>query len=300
MVSPANSTYSRSRLLPIPQRKPLRHSAGNSVQMSIGLWTPLPTSSTIHHRCPQLIMSRDVPSLKGPYHPYAKQQLDWRAEFEALSVGSPRRTVRDVAAEWGLPYSTVTRRWRNYQRAVKERDDTALAVACGDVDGRRDNHRIFSREEEALLRAAIDQENAHPNTPSIQRLALSIHSAHQSTHSPAMNTRSHPHADPIFHASADFVERINREFNLSPQKPRIQRRYVKKRGAEWEEERQSQAIAFEDEVHRSVLRNGADMVIHSDEISCKSSPLLSLSSRPREAITLPSSNPIRPPRRPSL
>lgn len=214
-------------------------------------------------------MSHDVATLRGPYHPYAKQRLDWRAVFDDLSRGSPPPTIKDVASQWGLPYETVRRRWKKYQRGVKEKDATLLAIACGDADGRRDNHRVFTREEEALLRTAIDQENINPNKPVIQRLALDIHQHHHSTLPPATNTRSHPRADLNFYATDRFVERIKREFGLTPQKPKIRKRYVKKKGADWEEERMTMAIQYVDDVHRSVLRNGADFVINSDEISAK-------------------------------
>ena len=227
------------------------------------------SASSSSHRCSQLIMPHDVPASRGPYHPYAQRRLDWRAVFDELSQTSRRRTVKDVAAAWGIPYETVRRRWRKYQLAMEEKDDTAIAIACGDVDGRRDNHRIFSREEEGSLRAIIDQENINPNTPVIQRLALSIHSAHHSTRPPAAHTRSHLHADLPFRASAGFVERIKHDFGLTPQKPKVMRRYVRKKGEDWEEERLTMAIKYVDVVHRSVLRNGADFAINADEISAK-------------------------------
>jgi hypothetical protein len=226
-------------------------------------------------------MSRDLPTLRGPNHPYVKHHFAWRAVFDDLAAAPPSRTVKDVAAEWGLPFSTVRRRWRKYRRAVEEKDDTAIAVACGDVDGRRDNHRVFSREEEGLLRIALENENIPPNDEVISRLSLNIHSSHGSTHPPANNTRSHPHADLTFRASSRFVDRIKKEFNLSPQKPKIQRRYVRKKGVDWEEERQNKAISYEDDVHQSILHNGADFVINSDEISCKviSPPLTLLATK---------------------
>ena len=199
----------------------------------------------------------------------AKRRVDWRAMFEELSRDSPHRTVKEVATERDLPYETVRARWKKYQLGVEKEDATLLAIACGDVDGRRDNHRIFTREEETLLRTAIDQENVDPNKPVIQRLALSIHSQHQPTFTPANNTRSHPHADLTFRASDRFVERIKRDFGLSSQKTRVQKKYVKKKGPEWEEEKLTTAIEYLDDVHRSVLRNGAGFVINADEISAK-------------------------------
>ena len=259
-------------------------------------------------------MPHPTPTSRGPYHPYAKRHLDWRAVFADISRTSSSLSIKDVAASWELPYETVRRRWRKYQAAVEKKDESLVAIACGDSDGRRDNHRVFTREEEALLRSAIDQENVHPNTPIIRRLAIDIHNRHHSTLPPAINTRSHPHADLDFHASTGFVERVKREFNLTPQKPNIRKKWIKKKGREWEEERLSMAIAFIDDVHRSVLRNGADFVINSDEISAKvihpprtvlapkggQHPPVILSNRtPKEAFTMifattPSGKKLRP------
>jgi hypothetical protein len=214
-------------------------------------------------------MPHSTPTLRGPYHPYARDQLDWRAVFDEISGTSPPPSVKDVAAAWGLPYETVRRRWNKYQEGVAKKDDLAIAIACGDVDGRRDNSRVFSREEEVLLRSALDQENAHPNKPIIQRLAIDIHQRQHSILPPAMNTRSNPHADLTFRAGDSFVERIKHEFHISPQKPDLRKKYMKKKGPEWEEARLQSAIEFIDNVHRSVLRNGADFVINADEISAK-------------------------------
>ena len=148
--------------------------------------------------------------------------------FEQLSRSSPHRAVKEAATERGLAYETVRSRWKLHQLGVETEDATLVAIACGDVDGRRDNHRIFTREQEALLRTAIDQENVDPNKPAIQRLALSIHSQHQPTFTPANNTRSHPYADLTLRASDRFVKCIKRDFGLSSQKARVPRKYVKK------------------------------------------------------------------------
>jgi hypothetical protein len=59
------------------------------------------------------------------------------------------------------------------------------------------------------------------------------------------------------------VERIKHEFSLTPQKPQARRRYVKKKGKDWEEERLSMAVEYLDIVHRPVLRNGADFAINA-------------------------------------
>ena len=133
------------------------------------------------------------------------------------------------------------------------------------MDGRRDNHRIFSREEEGLLRTAPQEEKVPPNDEVISRLSLGIHSSHASTHPPANNTRSHPLADLTFRASGPLVDRIKKAFNLSPQKPKIQRKYVSKKDADWEKERQNKAITFEDDIHQSGLHNGADLLSEESE-----------------------------------
>jgi hypothetical protein len=156
-----------------------------------------------------------------------------------------------------------------YQRAVTEGNAALLATACGDVDGRRDNHRVFSRDEDALLRSAIDKENVNPNTYDIQRLALAIHKNHQSTSSSASNIRTSSGGQPTFSASMGFVERIKRDLRLSAQKPRFERKHKREKGLEVDEKKEWDAIEYIDDVHRSVLRNGARFVINADETSAK-------------------------------
>ena len=101
----------------------------------------LPLPLLLH--CSQLIMSREAATLSGSYHPYAKRRTDWRAVFEELSCDSPHRTVKKVAIEHSLPSETLRARWKKYQLGVEKEDATLVAIACGDVDGRRDNHRIL-------------------------------------------------------------------------------------------------------------------------------------------------------------
>jgi hypothetical protein len=214
-------------------------------------------------------MPHDVPTLRGPTHPYQKRLFDWRAVFADLARGSPPPTIRSVAKDWALPEATVRRRWRKYQRAIAEDDSTLLAIACGDVDGRRDNHRVFSRDEEALLHSTIEQENVDPNKPVIQRLAIAIHEQHKLALAPASSTRSQRHHEPSFNASDGFVERIKRDLHLSSQRVKIMRRNKREKGPEVDEALQVAAIKYVDDVHRSVLRNGARFVINADEISAK-------------------------------
>ena len=84
-------------------------------------------------------MSHEVPRVRGAYLPYTKRRTDWPAILEELSTASPPRIVKDVATAWGIPYETVRGRWKKYQQGVAKKDATLVAIARGDVDGRRDN-----------------------------------------------------------------------------------------------------------------------------------------------------------------
>ena len=214
-------------------------------------------------------MAHPVSTLRGPTHRYTAHGFDWRPVFHELAHGCPPPTVKDVAEHWELPYATVRRHWVNYQAATAAGDETALAIACGDVDGRRDNRRVFNREEEQLLRERIDEENIDPNKPVIQRLALAIHHQQHLSSSPAKSTRSRALPTASFSAGSSFVERVKHDLHLSSQKAEIEKRYKRKRAPEDDEERLSMAIEFIDDVARSVLRNGARMVINADELSAK-------------------------------
>lgn len=169
----------------------------------------------------------------------------------------------------GATAETVCRRWRKYQLGIAKDHAALVAIACGDVDGRRDNHRKFCREEEALLREEIDKENTDPNTYDIQRMALRIHNAHQDTSSFATTSSTPTGRKQPFAASMMFAKRIKRDLHLSAQKPRFERKSKRVKGPEVEERRELEAIEFIDAVHRSVLRNGARFVINADEKSYK-------------------------------
>jgi hypothetical protein len=208
-------------------------------------------------------------SSRGQAHHHQTRRVEWREVFHQLGHGSPPPTIAEVADAWGACRETVRRRWRMYQRGVAEDDSSLIEVACGDVDGRRDNHRVFSREEEALLRSAIDQENIDPNTYDIQRLALQVHKQHEEESSSSSTSKPSSTSTPTFSASMGFVERVKRDLHLSAQKPRFERKNKRIKGPEVEEKRELEAIEFIDDVHRSVLRNGARLVINADETSCK-------------------------------
>lgn len=216
-----------------------------------------------------LIMSHDVARVRGPNHPYRARRFDWRPVFAELSNGSPPPSILAVANSWHLPYDTVRKHWRMYQRAVATNDETAFAIACGDVDGRRDNARKITREEEAEIRARIDQENVHPNKPVIQRVAIAVHNQHAGKTTPASSTRSQSHGQPSpFTCGSSTVERLKHEWALSSQAPKLQKRYIKDDAAR-QEAKLDEAIRFIDDVHKSVLRNGARFVINADEMSSK-------------------------------
>ena len=208
-------------------------------------------------------------STRSQGHPYQKRHILWRQVFDDLSHGTPPPTIAKVASAHGACAETVRRRWRKYQLAIANNDAALIAIACGEVDGRRDNHRTFSREEEALLREEIDKENIDPNTYDIQRMALRIHKEQQEAPSSATLSSTSTGGKQPFAASMMFVERIKRDLHLSAQKPRFERKSKRIKGPEVEEKREVEAIEFIDDVHRSVLRNGARFVINADGTSCK-------------------------------
>ena len=105
-----------------------------------------------------------------------------------IDAATDRRLHPRARLQHGLPYETVRRYWANYQAVTAAGDETALAIACGDADGRRENARRFSRAEKELLREAIDKENIDPNKPVLQRLALAVHTAHARASTPADST----------------------------------------------------------------------------------------------------------------
>ena len=74
---------------------------------------------------------------------------------------------------------------------------------------------------------------------------------------------------PTFFASMDFVKCVKRDLHLSAQKPSFERKSERVKWPEVKEQRELKAIECIDDVHRSVLRNGARFVVRADETSCK-------------------------------
>jgi hypothetical protein len=201
-------------------------------------------------------MPHYVSTLKGPTHTYQKRLFDWHAVFADLARGSPLPTIRAVAEDWaelpeghhrGQRYAPRHRVWR-----------------CGRTQRQSP---MFSCEEEALLRFSIEQENVIPNKTAIQRLAITIRERHKATFASASSTRSYHHHEPLFSVSSGILERSKHDLRHSLQRVKVGRRHKRKRGPEVDEARLTVAIQYVDDVHRSVLRNGARFVINANEIS---------------------------------
>ena len=136
------------------------------------------------------------------------------------------------------------------------------------IDGRRDNHRIFSRAEEAELHRAIDKENIHPNQPVVKLLALRIHEEKQAQDGPTKGSRSKAGTVREFKASAPFVQRVKPALDQNDAKPKIQKRRKKKKNLTPEEEAALTAI-FREKVVRAVRSVGGGLTIDADEVSGK-------------------------------
>ena len=141
--------------------------------------------------------------------------------------------------------------------------------ACGDEDGCSDNARVITREEEAEVRARIDQENVHPNKQVMRRTAIAVHQHHPATHPHTLTTRSQSHGQQsLFSCGSRTIERLERELRRASQEPTVRKRSVQADLAR-KEMMLDNAIHFIDDVHKSVLRNGARWIIHADELSAK-------------------------------
>ena len=117
-----------------------------------------------------------LPTIRGPYQHYAERSFDWAPIFTARDHDQPTPSYRALEAKYGPPASTIRSHYRRFKAAQADKDDTGLRVALSEIDGRRDNARVFSREEETALRRVALKENAHPNKPR--------HTSRRSVHPP--------------------------------------------------------------------------------------------------------------------
>ena len=199
---------------------------------------------------------------------YKQHHFDWQTLFNGLDGPSPAPSLRSVARKYSIPPSTLSFHYGAYKRALSSSDEVLLAVAQGVIDGRRDNHRLFSRPEEAQLLAAVNKENIHPNKPVVHLLALRIHEENQAKAGPTDGTRSQ--AGPVqgFKASDTFVQRIKRRLNKNVHKPKLVKRSKKAKNPT-EEEKDALAVLFREKVVRAVRSYGGGLTINADEIAAK-------------------------------
>jgi hypothetical protein len=199
---------------------------------------------------------------------YTAEGFDWTPLFTRLDDASTPISIRALAAEQGLPHTTLGRHYRDYQAGLTNNDAVKVAVATGVIDGRRDNARKFSRAEEETLLRELDKENVAPNKPHIRLLATRIHEEKQAHDSPATGTRSHSSPDTPFVAGSSFVHRIKRVYNYNDHKPKLVKRHKKKKNRTEQEETALTAI-FREQVVQAVCKVGGALTINADEISGK-------------------------------
>jgi hypothetical protein len=168
-----------------------------------------------------------------------------------------------------MPSPILYQRWRQYREALKAKGELALAKARGDFDGRRDNRRVFSREEEAELKAELGQENVHPNKPVVGEIRLRIHKEHEKEAGPTEHTRMKTQSAASFVASDRFVHRVKRAIKQSDKAVKVRRRYKRLQPSHAEEQKEQDSSQYQEDVDQAVDTYGAAYTINADEISAK-------------------------------
>jgi hypothetical protein len=214
-------------------------------------------------------MSHPLPTERGPNLPYTRAGFDWQPLFDLHSRPENPLSLLAIARLHKIPNSTLYDHWTQYQSALAANDELELAKARGDIDGRRDNHRVFSREEEDELKEALNQENVHPNKPVVREIALRIHKEHEKETSPAQHTRLKTRSAAPFVASDRFVHRVKRAIKQSDKKIKVRRRYKRPQAPDAEETKAEDHHQYMEDVEQAVDRYGAAYTINADEISGK-------------------------------
>ncbi len=212
--------------------------------------------------------SHPLPTIRGPYQHYTTEHFDWQSLFTEYEERQPTPSLRAFAKEHSVQSRTFTRHYNNYKAAQRSKDSVALRVALGEIDGRRDNARVFSRAEEEVLRTRLLKENAHPNKASVMAAAINIHEAETSKENPAFSTRGQKRSATHFHAGGSFVQRVKRDLSFNDHKPKVVKKYKKKQ-MQTPELRRDEAAIFWDEVEEAVKKCGGHWTINADEVSAK-------------------------------
>ena len=95
-------------------------------------------------------MTHPVPVIRGPYHPYQRAGCDWQPLFDLLLRAEDPPSITDVAASHSFPYGTLysVPAMAAVSGCTRYQGRVGAGQGADEVDGRRDNRRVFSREEE--------------------------------------------------------------------------------------------------------------------------------------------------------
>ena len=209
-----------------------------------------------------------LPTVRGSYLHYTEHSIDWQSIFDEHELGTPPPSLRSLASKYGIPRATLSDRYRRYAAAKRDKDSEELAIAVGEIDGRRDNHRIFSREEEQELKDQLEEQNLHPNKPIVKALALRIHQEKLESVGPVTRSQGKAASTAQFNASDGWVQREKRKLGMNDHKPVVKKKYKRKKGDD-PELRRDRAAIFWDEVEEVVKTYGGQWTINADEVSAK-------------------------------
>ena len=106
-----------------------------------------------------------LPTVRGLNRHFTTHGFQWQTLFNELDSPDRTSSLRDIALKYKVPPSTLSVHYKDYKAVLATSDEVRLAVAQGVIDGRRDNHRIFSRAEKVKLVDELHKENVHPNLP---------------------------------------------------------------------------------------------------------------------------------------
>ena len=161
-----------------------------------------------------------LPTVRGSYLHYTEHSIDWRSIFDEHELDTPPPSLRSLASKYGIPRATLSDRYRRYAAAKRDKDSEELAIALGEIDGRRDKHRLFSREEEQESKDQLEEQNLHPNKPIVKALALRIHQEKLESVGPVTRSQGKAASTAQFNASDGWVQR---ETEVGYERPQARR-----------------------------------------------------------------------------
>ena len=193
-----------------------------------------------------------------------------RSLFEQREQGHAPSSLKQHAAELGLSYHFVQKRWKKFTAAKERGDEEGMRAVYEDRRG--EHNRVFTPAQEQQLTAYVRDAYSVLTNDALRTAVTDFHSQLRRAEGRHHYTRSSP---PQFKASTAFLKDFKRRQGLSYHTTKlvVEEREGKEKRDKWQE-----GFIFCSEVREAIMKYGPSLVLNADEVSHTDTPPLCLPS----------------------